>query len=171
MAFAAEEPAKDKNLIQKTGESLKKVGDKAVDLVTTSEQEKKKDAQADAAKKTADPDDPSFSRSFFWLAFFGKSGPAMRFDIDSMLPIIVFILVLIGFCGIVWYSVTDEDIPAGSDKPRFGALSRALQRARKRRSSRGWGVFDRRIDPQKAHSTGASSSAQASTEEPLPPGV
>lgn len=65
VAFAADEPAKDKNLLQKTGDSiesgakktgdsLKKIGDKAVDLVTTSEEEKKKDAEADAAKKEAD---------------------------------------------------------------------------------------------------------------------
>ena len=64
-AFAADEPAKDKNLLQKTGDSiesglkktgdtLKKTGDKAVDLVTTSEEEKKKDAEADAQKKAAD---------------------------------------------------------------------------------------------------------------------
>ena len=65
VAFAADEPAKEKNLLQKTGESLehgakktgdtlKKAGDKAVDLVTTSEEEKKKDAEADKLKKDAD---------------------------------------------------------------------------------------------------------------------
>jgi hypothetical protein len=65
VAFAADEPAKDKSLLQKTGDSLekgarttgetlKKAGDKAVDLVTTSEEEKKKDAEADALKKSAD---------------------------------------------------------------------------------------------------------------------
>jgi hypothetical protein len=65
MAFAADEPAKEKTLLQKTGDSLesgarktgetlKKVGDKAVDLVTTSEEEKKKDAEADALKKATD---------------------------------------------------------------------------------------------------------------------
>src|SRR5688572_29198440 len=65
MAFAADEPAKDKNLLQKTGDSvenglkktgdtLKKAGDKAVDLVTTSEEEKRKDAEADALKKSTD---------------------------------------------------------------------------------------------------------------------
>jgi hypothetical protein len=60
MSFSADEAtknkadAKDKNLIEKTGDSLKKAGDKAVDLVTTSEEEKKKDAKADAEKKSAD---------------------------------------------------------------------------------------------------------------------
>jgi hypothetical protein len=65
MAFAADEPAKDKTLLQKTGDSvenaakktgdtLKKAGDKAVDLVTTSEEEKKKDAEANRVKKNAD---------------------------------------------------------------------------------------------------------------------
>jgi hypothetical protein len=58
IAFAAEEPVKEKNLLQKTGDSLekgaKKTGDKLKDLVTTSDEEKKKDAEADAAKKAAD---------------------------------------------------------------------------------------------------------------------
>ncbi len=65
VALAADEPAKEKNLLQKTGESLehgvkktgdtlKKAGDKAVDLVTTSEEEKRKDAEADKLKKDAD---------------------------------------------------------------------------------------------------------------------
>ena len=65
VAFAADEPAKEKSLLQKTGDSLengarktgntlKKAGDKAVDLVTTSEDEKKKDAEADPLKKSAD---------------------------------------------------------------------------------------------------------------------
>ena len=86
IAFAADEPAKEKSLLQKTGDSvesgvkktgdvlesgarktgdvlesgarktgetLKKAGDKAVDLVTTSEDEKKKE-KADAARRSAD---------------------------------------------------------------------------------------------------------------------
>ena len=87
----------------------------------------------------------------------------------NVLSIISFVFLLGVFLSVVWYAVSNEDLRTESEKPRFGALSRALQRVRKCRSSRGWGVFDQRGDRQKRHSPAASSRAPTSTEDSLPP--